>query len=189
MLIEIQSPETEPVSLAEAKSHLRVDHAFEDDYIASLVAVTRRQVEQYCGRALSVRKWRLLLEGFPSRIELPCPPLQSVDALSYIDTGGNQRAIPPECWRVGQGCPSMIMPAPGHCWPGVFPGRPDAVLVDFTAGYSEPRDIDPALRHAMLLLIASWFENRSAGAEGSNRTILPSAVRYLLDPCRIRMIP
>ncbi|AMW34288.1 hypothetical protein HEQ62_10085 [Haematospirillum jordaniae] len=189
MLIEIQAPETEPVSLSDAKIHLRVDHTAEDDYIASLLSVARRQVEQYCGRALSARKWRLLLDSFPPRIELPCPPLQSVDALSCIDSGGRQRVLPPECWQIGHGCPSAIMPAPGHCWPQTASGRPDAVLVDFTAGYSDRRDVDPALRHAMLLLVANWFENRGTASESGSRHILPPTVRYLLDPCRIRTVP
>ena len=70
ILERVSNPDIEPVTLAEAKRHLRVSESVtaEDDDIASLIVVAREWVEDYTGRALIDQTWRLTINqpGFVS---------------------------------------------------------------------------------------------------------------------------
>ena len=59
-------PSVEPVTLAEAKLHLRVDIADDDTLITSLIAAARQQAENITRRALCTQSWVLVLDSFPS---------------------------------------------------------------------------------------------------------------------------
>ena len=52
-LVMTGAPALEPVTLAEAKAHLRVDNALEDTFITSLITTSRLQVEAILGAALT----------------------------------------------------------------------------------------------------------------------------------------
>jgi uncharacterized phiE125 gp8 family phage protein len=65
-LILVTPPAEEPVSLAEAKSHLRVDFADDDALIAGIIVAARQRAETVCRRALVSQQWRLVVDRFPS---------------------------------------------------------------------------------------------------------------------------
>ena len=48
----VSPPAAEPVTLAEAKSHLKLDTSDEDTLIASLITAARARAEWHTGRAL-----------------------------------------------------------------------------------------------------------------------------------------
>jgi uncharacterized phiE125 gp8 family phage protein len=62
------APASEPISIAEAKDHLRIDHDDEDDYIDGLIQMAREQVESDCARALMTQTRVLTLDRFPSEL-------------------------------------------------------------------------------------------------------------------------
>ena len=53
------APETEPVSLNEAKAFLRVDSDEDDNYITSLIKTAREWCEDYQHRAYITQTWEL----------------------------------------------------------------------------------------------------------------------------------
>lgn len=96
-------PAVEPVSLAEAKLHLRVTADAEDALIARLITAARQQVEALCGLALITTAFRQTFEGpAPNPPDLARGPVQSVDHVSddrrSIDFtagfGGDASAVP-----------------------------------------------------------------------------------------------
>lgn len=65
-LIQTSPPASEPVTLAEAKAHMRVDDSVDDALIGSLISGARMQAEMICRRALITQSWKLILDAFPS---------------------------------------------------------------------------------------------------------------------------
>lgn len=65
----VTPPTVEPVLIDEAKKHLRIDYADEDDQITDGLATARERVEFETGRQLITATWELWLDtvpGFPA---------------------------------------------------------------------------------------------------------------------------
>jgi uncharacterized phiE125 gp8 family phage protein len=62
-LIRTVEPAAEPVTLAEAKAHLRLADSSEDDLLTGLIRAARQDVERATGMALIDQHWRLVLDN------------------------------------------------------------------------------------------------------------------------------
>ncbi|MDQ3039400.1 MAG: head-tail connector protein, partial [Pseudomonadota bacterium] len=87
MLIPLTAATTEPVSLAEAKAHLRLTHASDDVLLGRQITSARQYVELATGRALAAATYRLVQSAFDNPVELPLWPVSAVTAVSYLDEG------------------------------------------------------------------------------------------------------
>ena len=86
-------PAAEPVSLAEAKTWLRVDTDADDVLIGALVSAARARAEWHTGRAFVTQAWTLWLDAMPLCVEIPLPPLQAVASLTQYDRDGNAAVL------------------------------------------------------------------------------------------------
>ena len=86
-LVLTAGPAVEPVTLAEAKAHLRVDGTAEDTLIASLIVTSRLHVEAAVGLALITQSWSYFLDAWPPgpALKLPLRPVQSIAAVRLYD--------------------------------------------------------------------------------------------------------
>lgn len=154
----------EPVSLVEAKAHLRVGLDEEDDLISALIVTAREHVENVTGRQLVTAAKELTLSGFDVRddclILLPYPPLQSVDTITYIDTGGDEQTLAANKYQVDMTVePAELLPAWGESWPATR-CQFGSVTIAYTAGYGDAADVPAAIKAAMLLIVGNLYENR-----------------------------
>ena len=167
----VTAPLIEPVTLAEAKDHLRVSIADDDDYITGLIAAARRFVENDLGRALITQTWDLFLSEFPTvdEIEIPHPPLQSVTSLKYKNSAGTETTWAASNYIVDTNSePGRIVLTYSNSWPTdtLYPANP--ITIRFVAGYGDDRsDVDSGPLHATKLLISAWYENREPVLSGS----------------------
>ncbi len=69
-LVLFTAPATEPVTTAEAKTHLRVDTSDDDTLIGTLITVARRRVENDSRHQLVTATWDYTLDRFPECDEL-----------------------------------------------------------------------------------------------------------------------
>src|SRR3954462_13141 len=103
-LVLVPAPATEPLTLAEAKLHLREnDTTSQDGLIADLARAARQFVENETGRSLITQQWRLTLARFPAFgecIRLGRPPLISVESLKYYDSSGALQTLSPSAYYV-----------------------------------------------------------------------------------------
>lgn len=178
----------EPVTLVEAKAHLRVDVDAEDDLITALITAARQMVEQITRRALLSQDWELRLEAFPADtvIELPCPPLQSVSALTYIDGDNVSHTVEASTYQVDTGStPGRLALVAGASWPGDTLRSLGGVQIAFTAGWTSAEAVPLPIRAALLLLVGHLYENREAVTDTRVLQTTPLAFEYLLWPWRV----
>lgn len=62
----LTQPASEPVTLADAKTHLRVDINDDDALITALIVSARQQAEQICRRAFISQQWKVTMDRFPA---------------------------------------------------------------------------------------------------------------------------
>ena len=185
-LVMTGAPALEPVTVAEAKAHLRVDGSAEDALIASLILTSRLHIETALGLALITQSWRLQLDFWPDKrdVDLPLRPLQSVDEVRVLDAAGTPAIIAPSLYLidVASAPPRLVrrtaLPQPGQVARGIE--------IDLTAGYGAAADDVPApLRQALLLLVAHWYEHRDPIEIGAEDMAIPSVVSELLAPFKV----
>jgi uncharacterized phiE125 gp8 family phage protein len=181
------APSVEPLSLAEAKSHLRVDDTSEDTLITDIIVAARNYVENVTKRQLVTATWTHYLDAFAAEIRLPYPPLQSVTSVKYYDTGGSQQTLASAVYTTDTYRQrGRLVEAYGQTWPATQ-AIINAVAIEYVAGYGDAgSDVPSAIRQAMRLLIGHWHENREDVAIGTISTQVGRAVDALLAPYRMR---
>jgi len=182
-LQELEAPTEEPVTLADAKLHLRVDGDEENTWIERAIRAAREFCEETQQRAYVSRRFRMSLERWPCGriIVLPKPPLQSVEVITYILADGTVETLGPSQYVVDAASePGTIYLAPGASWPAgqLAPGMP--IRVEFTAGYGAAAAVPERVKQAILLLVGHWYENRETVLVGSISRSLEFAVEALL---------
>lgn len=192
-------PEYPVVSIEEVKTHLRVDHDDDDDYIESLVDVATATIDGptgWLGRCLveQTLEWRGSLFG-PCDGRLPYPPVAEIESVKYDDAVGAEQIVPDTDYRlVGQPNQPRLVLGFGASWPSAR-CQEEAVRIRYTAGWpvetvGEGDDAvatwtGPApIKHAILMIVSELYENREAATDAP-RTELPFAVTALLSTYRI----
>lgn len=140
--ILIAPPSLEPVTLAEAKSNMRVTWSDDDAKITDWIGEAREQIEELCDLALVLQSRRLLLDRFPSEIEMFRKPLRAVQSIQYLDVDGVLQTLATSQYRVDKAShPARITQEYNVTWPGTHPVM-HAVRVNYTAGILLPFTAD-----------------------------------------------
>lgn len=183
-LKRISGPLVEPVTISEAKSHLRIDQDFTDDdlYLQSLISAARHYVETVTDRTLVKSQWQLKLDMFPSwDIELPRPPIMVGNiTVTYVPSDGVYTPVSFTNFRTDMDAtPAVIRPQWNGTWP-TCRGAENDVVITYWAGYGDtPADVPPPARHSILMLLAGWYANREAVVQGGMNPV-PMAVDVML---------
>lgn len=181
------SPTVEPVSLDEAKRHLNITTSDDNGYIEGLIKVARRYVETRQRRQHITATWVLRCDRFPSVIEPPRPPLQSVTTLAYNDTAGAEQTLTEDTdFEVDiYSEPGRIYPVYGEDWPSTRGHKHDVTLT-YVAGYGATASTVPEdIRHAIKLMVAHLYEMREPVITGTIVTSVPKTLLALIDQYRV----
>ncbi len=186
-LILTSGPLAEPVTLAEAKAHCRIDGADEDTLITSLILAARTHIERALGIALITQEWSLYLDAWPQNrtVEIPLGPLQKIERVQIFDASGTPALVLSDLYMADTGgMRGRLIGKDGFAWP--VPGRvANGIEIAFTAGFgSGATDVPQPLRQAVLMLVAHWYEEREALAEAGQAMTAPGSVMSLLAPYR-----
>jgi uncharacterized phiE125 gp8 family phage protein len=182
--ILLTGPAAEPLTLAEAKNFLRVEHDADDDLITALIAAARIHAEAETHRALMTQTWRLVFDRWPrsGRIDVRPAPLRSLIAARVYDSGGVAHTVDPQAFVVNTASSTLAF-AP---WSPMQPGRVSAgIEIDVSVGFGDAGDVPEPLRQAVRLLVAHWYENRRISAGGGEAATLPATVAALTAPYRM----
>lgn len=182
----------EPISLSEAKAHLRIDSTAEDAYISGLIVAAREMAEAYTARSFITSTFTMKVNDFPvgeGVIRIPRTPLGSVSSIQYIDANGSTQTLSTDVYEVlSDDTRACVVLKPGQVWPSARFEQYEAVTITFTAGYGVASTAVPqAARSAMFLIIGNLFENREGVTHQVMRT-LPMGVKTLLDTVAVREV-
>jgi uncharacterized phiE125 gp8 family phage protein len=179
----VTPPTVEPVTLAQAKAHLKVDTADDDALITALIAAARARTEWHTGRALVTQSWMLYLDRWPSDgiVEIPLPPLQTVTSLTAYARDGSALVIDAAHYVVDfASAPGRLVLKPDYAPPTDLRAA-NAIALAFTAGYGDAAaDVPAMLKQAILEIVAFLYENR-----GEAPAELPPNCLALLAPYRV----
>jgi uncharacterized phiE125 gp8 family phage protein len=170
-------PALEPLSLAEAKAFLRVEHDDDDAVIAALIAAARGQIEAQTRCVMMLQSWRLRIPQRPpqGRIRLRMAPLRSLLAARAVDGAGAPRPLDAAGFAVEPGAGVIVAPPIAG-----------ALELDCEFGFgAQPSDVPELLRHAVRTLTAHWYENRGLAAIGSSVALLPGSVSAMIASFRV----
>ncbi|MBV9571448.1 MAG: phage head-tail connector protein [Alphaproteobacteria bacterium] len=179
----ITPPAVEPVTLADAKLHLKVDTSDDDALIARLIIAARARAEWHTGRALNTQSWILWLDGWPlcAPIEIALPPLQGVSSVTVYAPNDSASVIDPAAYQVDAASAPARLALKSTVLPPINLRAMNAVAVAFTAGYgSAATDVPAGIRDAILELTAFLYEHR-----GEAPAELPLDILALLSPFRV----
>ena len=183
--IRTVAPAEMPVTLAEAKAHLRVDHDDQDDLITAQIKAATAYLDGYAGilgRALVTQTWRQDFAGFADRLPLPVSPVIAIVSVSYFDGGNVQQTLDAGVYDLfADARGAYVTLRPGQVWPVTF-HRADAVSITFTAGYGAAADVPEPIRQAILLIVQRLFD----GADTSIDVAIDRVVHVLIAPYRAR---
>jgi uncharacterized phiE125 gp8 family phage protein len=159
----------EPVTVNEAKNHLRVDHDSEDDLISTYITAARESLEMACNRSFVTQTWDLILDQFPrySCIYLPRSPVASLTSITYYDTANASQTLTLATY-VDQNLsalPAELHLKYGYSWPSTY-SRPNAVTVRYVAGAGID-SVPAGIKHAILVTAGDMYEHRASVGVGT----------------------
>lgn len=203
-LTVVTAPPGLPLTTAEAKRQLHIDHSDDDLTLLPLligaVAAHIDGPQGLLGRAIVEQSWDLSIDRFPycgETIELPLPPLISVDSISYVAADGTTQTLSASVYQVfgagGLG-KAQIAEAYGKSWPSTRNVR-EAVTIRFTCGYApsnaSPPDyganVPKPIKQAIAMMVADLYEHRESAQVGSVASSVPISVPVaaLLSPFKM----
>ena len=186
------APAVEPVTVSEAKRHLRVDWDEDDEYIADLITASREWLESRTSRALITQSlqgvWTLpkspesQLRGLYAQLGmeltfwLPRTPLQSVTTAEIekdldvwqtlnltTDYVVDADNDPQRVWLRASAISYWAPTGALINFLGVYAPR---IRISYTAGYGATRDSVPrAFRRTILAAVGHLYENREADGD------------------------
>lgn len=167
-LIKIADPTTEPVTLAEIKSHLKLETTYYDAIIPTYITVARQMAEHKTGKALAPQTWKLTLDEFPDGgIYVPIPPISTVStnvSISYYNTSAALVTLDSSYYFVDDKAqPAYIAMSTGlDDWPDTN-DQINAVTVQFVCGYTTcPENI----KHWIKMRVGAMIETPEAIVTG-----------------------
>jgi uncharacterized phiE125 gp8 family phage protein len=203
-LVRVTEPAAEPITAAEAKLWLKVDHDEDDTLITELIKAARSIFEQMTGRTLIDTTYRAEWDELPRvgtyigaaaarELELPRSPFKASSPVSwvkYLNTSGVETTFDAANYTVETGRATDFFPrvrlVESADWPELG-DYPAALRCQFSAGYgAAATDVPDEIKVCLKLLLSHLYQNRMPLAIGNIVNELPWSLSSLVDLHRIR---
>jgi uncharacterized phiE125 gp8 family phage protein len=174
------TPPASPVTIEEAKLHLRIDDQDspgpEDDLIETYIAAAVARIDGPSGilrHSVLLTTWEIGLDAFPTaEIRLPLPFLSSVTSVKYTDGDGAEQTVDSGDYESDTySVEGWIVPTAAASWPSTMETI-NAVRVRWVAGLAV---CPPEVKAAILLMVGHLYGHR-----GDGDMDVPSSVGLLL---------
>ncbi len=183
------APVEEPISLTEAKAHLRIEHDLDNEFISTIIKAAREYAELVCWRGFVTQTWEVVNESFPAgtdAIILPKGALASVTSVKYLeDVAGVETTLATTEYLVDlTSTPPRVRLAFDKSWPNTRP-QYNAVVVRYVIGW-EPAAVPAPIKAAIMLLAGHMYEYRVPEVLGTIIAKVSFSFEHLLAPYRLR---
>ncbi len=186
----IAKPTVDPVALEAVRAHVRITGGDEDGYLEALVKAVTRAVEQACGVALLEQTWELSLDAAPSvpYLELTPSPLRSVVSIKSYDDADAETVLASTTYQVDTYAqPGRVVLKRGVVWPTDL-RMANGLLVQYKVGYgATAEELDADLRHGLLQIIASLYEQRESISEVTSQAVRVMAAELVASYKTMRL--
>ena len=163
LLTRTVAPTYSPVSLLDAKEHLRIDADADDRVIERMLSAAVGAIGEMTGRSLAAETWQLGLDGITGDLTLPKSPVTAVSGIAYYDNNNTSQTYSLSNVNVSLSDDRAVISLKSGCaWP-VTTRRPDAVNITFTTGYTTLPD---ELVSAVMLKLGDLYFNRGDAKAG-----------------------
>lgn len=167
----ITAPNSEPITLAEAKTNLRVYNSLENTLIEGLISAARKVVEDYSWRPIMTQTIDVLFDknDVTEILLINKQPIQSITSVKYIDANGIEQTLAPNTDYV-----TDLLSQVGRVKLNTIPPMKDtlnALKIRVVCGYANAAAVPKSYIAAMHLIIAHLYENRQQAQSQSLSTI------------------
>jgi uncharacterized phiE125 gp8 family phage protein len=192
-------PTVEPLTLDEARQHLRIDalgspgeHP-DDAWLMDTIPTAREWCERYLGRSIAPQTLEYYAAAFPSGgLVLPAGPVAGIESVTYVDSDGVTQTLDPSLYVVDMLYePAALYTFAGAAWP-TTQSATNVVRVRYTAGYDLPGDspgdrpLPSSIKSAIKLVLGSLYRDREDSTAGNvPMQNIPLGVFSLLYPYRL----
>ena len=171
--VEATAPAEEPITVAQAKAHARIDGSGEDPEITAKIIEARTMVEGIIGRPLVTRSFRLRRCGFPAGryFLLPSARASAVSSITYVDSNGSTQTLASNQYTLdADSIPGVVRLANGvTSWPATLATEDllqPTVTVVYAAGWASAAALPASLVAAVKLAFGHlWDGAREAAGE------------------------
>lgn len=185
----ITSPSIQPITLAEAKQHLKtVDISTEDDFVNTLIKAVTNFAQEYTYRQFITATYEQYFDEFPiNEFKLEKPKLQSITSIKYQDENSNEQTLSIDVYEVNDKSDiGTVRLKDGKSYPSIDTVY-NAVTVRFKAGYGDAAtDVPDLLLSTLKVMVSHLFENREFITPQGKDLMFPSAIILLLDQFSLR---
>lgn len=159
-------PKEEPISLEDAKAHLRLipgDTTEDEAIILPLIQAAREYCENVTGRAFAQQTVAAYPAADQQIVRLPMPPALRVEEVTVYPKDGTEKTLDPSAYVLDDVTGTLFLTERLEGLREINP-----IQITYTAGYEK---IPSSVRQAMLLLIGHWYENRETVVVGAIASI------------------
>ncbi len=145
-----QAPATEPISLAEVKTYLRIEGESENGLLNSMIVAARITAERYMRASVISQKWKLLYNHtVPYSVALKYGPVTAVDSVTLVSEQGDTSTFLSSAYYLDAGNRNLVFrqPPASH-----------RVEIVYTAGLAAAAENVPAtIKQGMLAHIGCMY--------------------------------
>lgn len=189
---QVTPPDEKPVSLEQVKEHLRVDHDDDDALIGTYIEAATSLFDGHSGilgRCIVTQTWRQDLAGWPAGrvIRLPlCDVDPESVGITYRDAQDAEQTVDASAIEVLEDAlGAAVVLRPTFSPPSLSASRSAPVSIEFDAGYGAPDKVPAAIKHAILLTVADFYELRENTVVGQlTVSQIPMGAMFLIEPHR-----
>ena len=170
------------ISVADAKTYMRVDHSADDALIEDLIVAANAQVEAMANTKVRALNAYAYLDDFRNS-DFPVGPVVSIGLVEYKASGDTYTTLDTsKYWFSLTSHPARIE---FDAYPDLEDEALDRVRISFEYGFDNVNHMRPSqYKQAVLILVTHLYENRSPVVMGATPKAVPMSLEALVSTFR-----